>query len=125
MRLVLKRYKWLLIAAVAVPLIIIYFIVDPMTARWMPKCVWVTFTGFECPGCGTQRAFHALLHGDFIGAAKANPLLLVIVPYFITLAVSEMTARRYPRLFAIVHGPWVVVPVLVCIGAWWIIRNII
>lgn len=38
-------------------------------------------TGLKCPGCGSQRAVHYLLNGQFIPAFRANPLLVMSIPY--------------------------------------------
>ncbi|SDX04637.1 DUF2752 domain-containing protein [Aequorivita viscosa] len=41
------------------------------------------FTGFYCPGCGSQRAIHLLLHGDIIGAFRFNPLMVLTIPIMV------------------------------------------
>lgn len=43
-------------------------------------CLWKTFFGFNCPGCGITRAFIYLLKLDFINAFKSNWLIVVILP---------------------------------------------
>ena len=40
----------------------------------LPPCVWRSWTGWPCPGCGTTRAIVRLLHADLSGALAANPL---------------------------------------------------
>ena len=70
-------------------------------------CVTKNVSGFDCPGCGSQRAFHELLHGNFIKAAKLNltiyfftPLLLFIFlktalkPFHIDLPDLLITTKR-------------------------------
>lgn len=54
---------WLIVAAGAA----LYFIFDPAVTRWAPKCMFRVLTGYDCPGCGSQRALHALLHADMAG----------------------------------------------------------
>jgi hypothetical protein len=38
-------------------------------------------TGFYCPGCGTTRAFHALLNGRFSEAMGKNGLAVLALPF--------------------------------------------
>ena len=70
-------------------------------------CVTKNISGIDCPGCGSQRAFHELLHGNFIKAAKLNltiyfftPLLLFIFlktalkPFRIDLPDLLITTKR-------------------------------
>ncbi|MDX1652370.1 MAG: DUF2752 domain-containing protein [Brumimicrobium sp.] len=35
--------------------------------------------GVECPGCGTQRSFYALIHGDFIESFLYNPGVILFI----------------------------------------------
>ena len=56
-----------LVAAVAV-----YFALDPARHPF-PRCMFLTLTGWQCPGCGSQRALHALLHGDIASAWALSP----------------------------------------------------
>ena len=39
-------------------------------------CLWKKHFGIECPGCGIQRAFECLLHGDIFGSVSLYPALL-------------------------------------------------
>jgi len=49
---------------------------DPAEAHFFPQCPLHALTGLYCPGCGTTRVFHHLLHGDPAGAFAMNPLML-------------------------------------------------
>lgn len=53
---------------------------DPSTTRWYPPCVFHWLSGFECPGCGSLRAGHALLRGDVMGALGFNVLIVAVAP---------------------------------------------
>ena len=43
-------------------------------AKVLPHCLWRTWTGWPCPGCGTTRAMTSLLHGELAHALAFNPL---------------------------------------------------
>jgi hypothetical protein len=46
------------------------------------SCTIKSLTGYECPGCGMQRAFIALLKGDLASSFAYNPSL---IPFLITI----------------------------------------
>ncbi len=45
-----------------------------------PSCPFLLISGLYCPGCGSLRATHAMLHGDFGTAFDRNPLAVVLLP---------------------------------------------
>lgn len=44
------------------------------------SCTFYNYSGLYCPGCGGQRAFKAMLHGDFYTAMHSNVLIFVLAP---------------------------------------------
>ncbi len=44
-----------------------------------PHCLFYSWTGWQCPGCGGLRAAHQLLHGHIAAALHLNPLLFVLL----------------------------------------------
>lgn len=118
-----KAKLWILIplAAVAVGCVVLYR-VTPENTWWMPPCVFHRLTGLHCPGCGTARALHKLLHGDLVGAWRMNQLTLLLIPVMVYLIMSACRAkpgakRESPPLWA----PWVIVAL---VAGFWIARNI-
>lgn len=105
-------------------LAIFYFIADPATSRWAPKCLFHTLTGLNCPGCGSQRFFHALLHGHFIEAIHYNALFIIAIPYLLLLALTSFFPARFPRLFRLLYAPTSISILIAIIIAWTILRNI-
>lgn len=55
----------------------------------LPPCPVLALTGLFCPGCGSTRAMHALLHGDVARAWAMNPLMLVSIPLLGLMAASR------------------------------------
>jgi hypothetical protein len=43
------------------------------------KCIFKHHTGYDCPGCGFQRAFIELLKGNFIESLIIYPALIPII----------------------------------------------
>jgi len=43
-------------------------------------CISKSIANIDCPGCGGQRAFHQLLNGHFIEAAKLNIFIYFFAP---------------------------------------------
>lgn len=78
-------------ALLAVVLLGIYFLLDP-EQHLFPKCPFLWLTGWKCPGCGSQRAVHQLLHGNLLEALKLNFLFVVAFPYVLLGLALEYTA---------------------------------
>ncbi len=124
------RCKWsyaaAAIAVVAAGLVL--FLFNPEESGLFPRCPFLMLTGYECPGCGSQRAIHALLHGNLCAAWGYNPLLVISLPYIIVGLMAEMSFRRVPFMCAVrrhLYSGRAVWVVLVVIVAYWIGRNII
>ena len=62
---------------------VLYFFVNPEDYELMPKCVLKQLTGYDCPSCGAQRAFHAVLHVNFAKAISYNLFFVISVSYFL------------------------------------------
>ncbi len=104
---------------------ILYFLVDPAESAFMPKCLFKAVTGWDCPGCGSQRALHALLHGDFLEALRQNALLVVMLPLIGWMLWLETVRKSRPRLYAGFYRPWVICTVGGVIAAWFVVRNLL
>lgn len=101
-----------------------YWFFDPMEVSWMPRCLWKVATGTECPGCGSQRMAHALMHGDLVDAWHANAYALCMLPVVAFMVWLEFFRNRYHRLYARVHAPAFIGLLGVSVLVWWIVRNI-
>jgi hypothetical protein len=56
-------------------------------------CFFKSHFGIECPACGLQRAFIALLKGDLAGSLKYHAAL---IPFMITLLICAFQLKfRY------------------------------
>ncbi len=103
------------------------FLINP-TAYWFtPKCPVKWFTGFDCPACGIQRFFHALLHGDIWQAISYNYYLAYTLPY-VSLFIVHWTMRagkRKQQLAAIIEHRYAVWFYIVSFFIWFIVRNIL
>ena len=65
------------------------FMMDPSKAWLMPKCPLHEATGWNCPGCGTTRALHALLHADLGAALAFNPLMVLSLPLLLLMLIRH------------------------------------
>lgn len=70
----------ILTGGVAVGLVL--FFVDPSQVPIYPACPFHQLTGLDCPGCGSTRAMHALLHGQLVTALRFNAMLVFSLPLF-------------------------------------------
>ncbi len=70
---------------------------DPDKSSIFPACPLLRLTGFACPGCGVTRGFHALFHGDFLGALDYNALIPIysvgLVFLFVSLVLVAVRGR--------------------------------
>lgn len=103
---------------------VFYFIFDPLTARFMPQCLFYKLTGWQCSGCGSQRLIHSLLHGDFPAAFHANPLLFCCLPLVAFMVYVELMRKRRPTLYERVNRQWVIITAAVVLLLWMPVRNL-
>lgn len=121
------RRKWWIIGAVAVIVIAgiaIYSTFDPSTVRFFPRCAFLTLTGLKCPGCGTQRAIHALLHGNFLEAVRFNAMMVASVPLLALYGYAEIVRKSKPRFYNKVNSTPIILTIFVLVVLWWILRNV-
>ena len=59
------------------------FLFEPGKTGFFPICLFRLVTGYTCPGCGSTRAMHQLLHGHIIAAFMLNPLFLLAIPFLL------------------------------------------
>ena len=118
-----KKAAFILAVIAVVVLILVYALLDPASLPF-PRCPFLMLTGFKCPGCGSQRAIHALLHGDVAEAFRYNALLLIAIPWIALCLFAESRRTRNPRLYARLNAPLLIWLFLAMVLIWWVLRNI-
>lgn len=68
------------------------FIFEPGKSGFFPVCPFRALTGLSCPGCGSTRGLHRLLHGDVVAAFEFNPFLILSLPFLVYALVRYTTA---------------------------------
>lgn len=89
--------RWLPLAALgaaAVGATVLLRRIDPNVAgNPLPACPFYALTGLYCPGCGSTRCLHALVHFDLAHALAMNPLLVVLLPVLALMALNAAGLR--------------------------------
>lgn len=124
---VIKKYQIGLVIILIGILIGVYFLFNPADSEFFPQCPFHTITGYDCPGCGSQRAIHNLLHFHFLQALHYNALLVVAIPYISLGLYMEYFGgnTKYPALRRRLFGRKAVAIVFITIVLFWIIRNFV
>jgi hypothetical protein len=99
----------------------VYLTFNPATSAYFPPCLFYKLTGFQCPGCGTQRAIHCLLHLDVRQAFLYNPILMpALLLVLLLIYLNNFDGKkRFPRLHRTLSGAkftWTVLGVIVLFG---------
>lgn len=120
-----SRFLAGLFALGLIAIVILVFAIAPENSCWLPPCLFHQLTGLYCPGCGSTRALHRLLHGNLAGAWRASPLLFLFLPLLIYVlggqAILGLTGRKMKPLSLPVWASWLI---LWGIILFWIARNI-
>ena len=104
--------------------ILLYGLADPAKVPF-PKCPFRSLTGLLCPGCGSQRGIHQLLHGYIAEAFKLNALLIPSIMYGLTGAVISLFFQEYwPAIREKYYGAIAAYVALVIILVYWVGRNL-
>ena len=125
-RLILKTIISVIVVILLLAGMVVFYLFNPETHAFFPRCMFNMLTGLQCPGCGTQRAIHSLLHGDFRSAFAYNALMLLLVPYiFLGVYVAFLGGReRFPKLEEVFFGKWAAIVAICTILIYWVLRNV-
>ena len=110
------------VGAIVVAVLLARF--DPNAAgSILPPCPVLALTGWLCPGCGSTRALHALLHGDLAKALAMNPLLVIASPLLAWMALNAAGVNLPGRRLLM---PWAANPKfwLVVLLGYGVLRNL-
>ena len=101
----------------------VFFFFNPTTTAFYPKCLFHEWTGLYCPGCGSTRALHCLLHGDLREALHDNALMVLALPLVGAILLARAFRRRPPVVTrqSKLGWLWLLLAVIVAFG---VIRNI-
>lgn len=98
---------------------------NPASSGLFPPCPFRVITGLNCPGCGTLRGLHQLLHGHPFAALDLNPLMVLTLPFmayvFLSYALVALRGRGLPKVFIPSPLIWVIFWVII---SFWVLRNI-
>ncbi|MCR5414102.1 MAG: DUF2752 domain-containing protein [Kiritimatiellae bacterium] len=93
----------------------VLYVWNPTEVKCIPRCPFLAITGWKCPGCGTLRAIHAILHFRFLDAWRLNPLMILSLPTIGLLLTSRKVRQNR----------FVSYTILAIVLLWWILRNVI
>jgi hypothetical protein len=122
-----KRTIIMIFLPTAVFAFVYLFLYNPAEKNnYYPPCLFLYLTGYYCPGCGSLRAAHQLLHGRLLGAFDLNPLLVLSLPLVTYLVLAEFNALTgwkviFPRVS---FRPFFYKLLIAIVVLYWILRNI-
>ena len=113
---------WTMLLLIALAVLLFFF--SPTEFSFYPRCYFHALTGLDCPGCGSLRAAHQLLHGNFKIGFGLNPLFVLALPLFLSVMVLRFArisrAKSFWNLNLQRRFVWTLIAVAAVFG---IVRN--
>ena len=97
---------------------------EPGKTGFFPPCLFRALTGLTCPGCGSTRAMHQILHGHFAAAFMLNPLFLLAIPFLLYALIrysASVMRGEIPRPNSL--PPSYIYALFVIVVSFWVFRN--
>ncbi|PHQ55327.1 MAG: hypothetical protein COC16_05420 [Lutibacter sp.] len=119
------KLKYIGLSVLGMALVLLYFFVNPSELDILPKCPLYVTTGIYCPGCGSQRATHHLLHFNFEEVLQQNVLYffgLLFIGYYLTITSLNFFLKK--NIYNYVYHPKTPLIILIVILLFWIARNL-
>ena len=111
----------LLLLAVA----LYYFFLNPyQQTDFFMSCPFYKITGYLCPGCGSQRAFHEVLHFHFFEAFKQNALFVLGIPYVLLIFYANFNKEKHQKLRQVLVGNKTLLILLIVAILFGVLRNL-
>jgi hypothetical protein len=118
--------KFILVSIAVIALSLLYFLYPATNTSFYPACIFHSLTGLYCPGCGSQRAASALLHGDLSRAIGLNILFVLCIPLIVYSGfVYTWNIFNHKKMHqAIFYSPIFIKIFLGMVLLFWVLRNI-
>ena len=102
-----------------------YFFLNPYEQEYFfISCPFYKITGYQCSGCGSQRAFHEILHLNFREAFHQNALVLIAIPYFSLIFFTSFFQEKFAKLRQLLIGKKTILVLFIFIILFGIFRNL-
>lgn len=98
----------------------VLFLCDPARVPIYPVCLFHRLTELNCPGCGSLRAAHQLLHGNVVEAFRLNALLVLSLPLFAWIGFRMIRQQIQKTEEPAVKPVW-----LLAYGVVWVLFGIV
>jgi hypothetical protein len=120
------KLTYILGIVIGLALVIIYYKFNPEMYNFFPECPFHKHLHLDCPGCGSQRAIHALLHLDIQQAAGYNLLLVLSLPLLITQLFFKIYSYSTNKnlVMRFWYNPNTPKVIFVIVMIFWIARNL-
>ena len=115
---------WLLGGCTALLGAAILFWFEPAGHGFYPVCAFHQVTGLLCPGCGSTRAMHQLLHGHLVAALQLNAIFVCSLPLLGWLAARFAVLKLQNRPATINIRAFWLWSILVALVVFGIVRNL-
>lgn len=115
-----RTHKFILLAVVILFFGVSFHYYDPTHSVLALRCPFRMLTGYDCPGCGSQRALHCFMNGRIWEGIQHNYLLLPLLVYALLLVVVPRD-RKFYHIITSSTACWVLLAVILL---WWILRNV-
>ncbi|MGL4328243.1 MAG: DUF2752 domain-containing protein [Tannerellaceae bacterium] len=119
--------KYIVLLSLALTGLLAYYLFNPAEQLLFPKCPFLLLTGWQCPGCGSQRAIHDLLHFQIMDALRMNFLVVLAIPYIMLALYCEWMRTksvRIERIYRLLYGSKASMTIAILFILFMIIRNI-
>ncbi|MBT4679270.1 MAG: DUF2752 domain-containing protein [Flavobacterium sp.] len=113
-----KKYKFI-VEILVLLLVSLYYFFNPTVSNFFPKCPFHTITGLYCPGCGSQRAIHDLMHLNIFEAINHNALMFFAFTFGIGLYLYSK--KKFYDLIYHPKSPLIIFGIIFLFG---VLRNL-
>lgn len=119
------KIKYIGIGVVLVTIVCLYYFFNPSLEGYFPKCPFYSFTGLYCPGCGSQRAMHQLLHLNIIETLNYNALYVIgLFSILYNIVIKGMNNYFNKKYYNYLYHPKTPIIIGIIVLIFWVLRNI-
>jgi hypothetical protein len=115
----------LVLSVLGIAAVYVLYTFNPAKSAFYAPCPFHALTGLYCPGCGSLRALHHLLHGHWVTAFGLNPLMVLSLPFlgysFLSYVTGGIRGQSLPTVFVPAIFIWIYLGIILL---FLVLRNI-